>query len=303
MLNNRRKTINQKRLENILEAYPNSVHGITQEILLLPNAPKQVSIDKGIVDSTPLLTKKNLLAFMIKKFNLFLENEQAQDSRALKFSVYAASGMDDLVKYSDSTKFVPLLCQISDQLQNIFSQNRLLFSGIDPIHLKKGYCVPHVVTILKGCLRDYFEKSGDQNVESRVKKVYRGFSFFFKARYNLKNSTNKNRKIMKFSRYYISNVESNHKNSKAQLSKKRQSNHQVKPNNIKKKTAKIQNFSNVTNPSNNTTSKLTLSEIPRNETIKNKKKEENYSHFTLKDCTEQDLELVRLLTELKSFHN
>ncbi|KAJ3425779.1 hypothetical protein M0812_28225 [Anaeramoeba flamelloides] len=303
MSNNQRRTINQKRLENLLGAYPNSVHGLTQEILLLPNAPKQVSLDKGIVGSTQLLTKMNLMAFMIKKYNLFPENEQAQGSRVLKFGVYAASGMDDLVKYSDSNKFIPLMSQISEQLRGHFLQNRSLFSGVDPIHLQNSYCVPSVVTIRKGCLRDYFEKSGDQNVEARVKKVYRGFSFFFKARYNLKNSTNKNRKIMKFGRYYTPNALTNPKNSKAQLSKKRQNNNQVKRSNTKKKTITRQNFSNLTNNNNTTTPQLTLSEVSRNETSTCNKKDDDYSHFTLKDCTEQDLELIRLLTGLKSCHN
>ncbi|KAJ6246565.1 hypothetical protein M0813_19232 [Anaeramoeba flamelloides] len=216
----RSKTKNQKRIEKLLDKYPNAVQGLNKGMLQLPNCPKEVQVSPTIIDfendqnrkenydDNQKVTKRELILFMIKKFNIFLipdseeENEKKYSSQRIKFKFERQKNFDSFLKLADSQEFEQQLNTITKKLRYWYEQDTTNIQGIESAHLIDTYQVPHKVVIDKKELKNYCSGDSKTDQSSDIKKVYRAFSFFFQARFNCVNATNKNREKMVFSRNY-----------------------------------------------------------------------------------------------------
>ncbi|KAJ6227987.1 rac guanine nucleotide exchange factor jj [Anaeramoeba flamelloides] len=197
----RRKTINQVRLETLITQYRFSVEGMTLPMLTVPNSPKGVTVNKKIFKFATVLSKENVFAFMISKYNLFPKLEQS-NNEWVEFKFTPTTGLNSLMYYIDSQQFQKQRQSIALELKKAFEKDEKCFKGFEIYHFSEQFQLPKMVLINKSSLKQFFEDTNERDVESRVKKIYRGFAFFFNARYNLINATRKNRKIMKFTRNY-----------------------------------------------------------------------------------------------------
>ncbi|KAJ6231350.1 hypothetical protein M0813_06079 [Anaeramoeba flamelloides] len=236
----RTRTKNQKRIESLLQHSPRSVSGLTKLMLKLPNCPKEVKISTKVLHSSSetnekkrekTVTKKELILFMIKKFNLFYDpNANKSGSSYLSFRSYQASGVDSLLKIVDSKKYEKRqLPKITKKLYWWQQSDHLAFVGLENEHFQEWFQPPHNVNIEKTILKQFCNESPKSKGKSKgksksksksksknknknsaqsseIKKLYRAFSFFFSARYNCINTSNKSRTEMKFGRNYKSGL-------------------------------------------------------------------------------------------------
>ncbi|KAJ6233123.1 hypothetical protein M0813_30229 [Anaeramoeba flamelloides] len=224
----RTKTKNQKRIEKLLEEYPASIEGLNKTMLQLPNCPKKVRISTVIIDLendqinkenrsiTRKVTKRELICFMIKKFNIFLDhssvnvnenknankNEKEREIEWIQFRPSSQNNLDTLITMVDSEEFDKQFGLITKRLRYWYEQDSTNFQGIESAHLSDSYRIPYNVIIDKDLLKKFCAEISPTDQSSQIKKVYRAFSFFFLARFNCINSTHKNRKKMIFSRNY-----------------------------------------------------------------------------------------------------
>ncbi|KAJ3431832.1 hypothetical protein M0812_20756 [Anaeramoeba flamelloides] len=226
----RTKTKNQKRIEKLLEEYPTAVEGLNKGMLQLPNCPKVVRISTKIIDFESdqkskenmtikrKVTKRELICFMIKKFNIFLdhsdeeekenenenenENELKRESEWVTFRPSSQKNFDSIITLIDSKEFEKQLSLTTKRLRYWYEQDSTSFQGVEPAHLSSSYRIPCNVIIDKNQLKKFCAENSETDRSSQIKKVYRAFSFFFLARFNCINSTHKNRKKMFFSRNY-----------------------------------------------------------------------------------------------------
>ncbi|KAJ3426690.1 hypothetical protein M0812_26258 [Anaeramoeba flamelloides] len=217
----RTKTKNQKRIEKLLRDYPTAVQGLNKTMLQLPNCPKEVLVSTAIIDfendhknnknNTSIkrqVTKRELHIFMIKKFNIFLDHSSEKEQGAkpsdqwVKFKYAAQKNMDSLITLIDSDEFEKELGTITRRLRYWYEQDSTHFQGVEPAHLSDSYRIPNNVNIDKDKLKKFCTEDSTIDTSSQIKKVYRAFSFFFLARFNCINATNKNRKNMIFRRNY-----------------------------------------------------------------------------------------------------
>ncbi|KAJ3439873.1 hypothetical protein M0812_15913 [Anaeramoeba flamelloides] len=240
----RTKTKNQKRIERLLDQYPTAVQGLNKAMLQLSNCPKEVSVSPKIIDfgndqknNKNKVTKRELILFMIKKFNIFLDLSNQNESEWVKFKFTRQNSFDSLITLADSQEFEEKMGAITEKLRYWYNQDRNNFQGMDSAHLEESYKVPSNVIIDKEKLKKFCAEDSTTDQSSQIKKVYRAFSFFFRARFNCINATNKNRKNMIFGRdykfgfgdsqltdYQISERNSNSNQQKDNLSEKQISN-------------------------------------------------------------------------------
>ncbi|KAJ6230237.1 hypothetical protein M0813_06875 [Anaeramoeba flamelloides] len=228
----RTRTKNQKRIESLMQNSPRSISGLTQLMLKLPNCPKEVKISTKVLrcgsetnnnNREKTVTKKELILFMIKKFNLFYDpNANKSGSSYLTFRNYQASGVDSLLKIVNSKKYEKKqLPKITKKLYWWKQSDHLAFVGLENEHFQGWFQPPHKVNIEKTVLKQFCNESPkskgkgknknknnnnnkNSSQSSEIKKLYRAFSFFFSARYNCINTSNKSRTEMKFGRNYKS---------------------------------------------------------------------------------------------------
>ncbi|KAJ3424474.1 hypothetical protein M0812_29195 [Anaeramoeba flamelloides] len=211
----RTKTKNQKRIEKLLKDYPKAVQGLNKTMLQLPNCPKEVLVSTAIIDcendqkhkksNTAVkrkVTKGELHLFMIKKFNIFEDLGNKTSGQWVKFKYTAQKNFDSLITKADSPEFEKQLDTITRRLRYWYEQDSTNFRGIEPVHLSNSYSIPYNVIIDKKKLKQFCTEDSTIDTSSQIKKVYRAFSFFFLARFNCINATNKNRKNMIFRRNY-----------------------------------------------------------------------------------------------------
>ncbi|KAJ3440560.1 hypothetical protein M0812_14228 [Anaeramoeba flamelloides] len=225
--NSRTATINQSRLEKLVLMGNGAVTGLERESLGLPNCPKEVGIEKSIFhqtyrvnDQQSQIDKKELESFMIKKYNLFKTNPK--DCKLIKnnkgdWVCYKFYKKTDFFEYqvnqADSEEFASKMFQILKLLRIAYRSNPKSFVGIKLPHIQDNYKVPSKVRIEKTALKQLCKESSSDNegdLNSKIKKLYRALSFFFQARFNLINITNKNRKFMVFGRNHTILENTNH---------------------------------------------------------------------------------------------
>ncbi|KAJ3431010.1 hypothetical protein M0812_02686 [Anaeramoeba flamelloides] len=211
----RSSTINQTRLEKLMSMGNNTVRGLKTESLGQLNCPKEVLIEKSVFKKAYELNGKlkeiqeeELEYFMIKKYNLF--KTKSQNSRLIKksqqnwvcYQFYKKSSVGSKIKQADSEQFENKMLKILKLLRIAYRSDPHLFKGLESQHFQYNYCVPSSVIIEKSALRKLCNenKNKDEDLISKIKKLYRALSFFFMARFNLINLTNKNRKFMVFGR-------------------------------------------------------------------------------------------------------
>ncbi|KAJ3425946.1 hypothetical protein M0812_28393 [Anaeramoeba flamelloides] len=197
----RRRTINQERIELLLKNYSNSIIGMTLQMLGVPNAPEELKINKEIFKHSQILTMENVFAFMISKYNIFPQVIQG-DSKWVKFKSTPSTGLNSIMYYIDSQQFQKQRQSIALELKKAFQKKKKFFVGFEIYHFNEQFELPKTVSISKISLKQLLEDTNERDVESRAKKIYRGLTFFFSARYNLVNATKKNRKTMKFTTNY-----------------------------------------------------------------------------------------------------
>ncbi|KAJ6227588.1 hypothetical protein M0813_09827 [Anaeramoeba flamelloides] len=205
----RTKTKNQKRIERLLEQYPTAVEGLNKGMLQLPNCPKEVSVSSAIINfgndqssNKNKVTKRELILFMIKKFNIFLDLSDENESEWVEFKFTRQNNFDSLIAFADSQEFEEKMSVITEKLRYWYGQDSDNFQGMDSAHLEESYKIPSNVIIDKDKLKKFCAEDSTTDQSSQIKKVYRAFSFFFRARFNCINATNKNRKNMIFQRNY-----------------------------------------------------------------------------------------------------
>ncbi|KAJ6234525.1 hypothetical protein M0813_29115 [Anaeramoeba flamelloides] len=204
----RTKTKNQERLELLLKNYPKSTTGLNLMTLKLINTPKKVLISKKAIDNSvePKLTLQDLILFMIKKFNLFFDSEtQETDDKFYVFHFYKAQKIDHLLAKSETNEFSQKIPLITKSLLFLLQNSSDLIQGLEAKHLGFGYNVPRQVSIEKDSLRRLCKDQNYKDPKNQVKKIFRALAFFFQARYNLVNKTNKNRIYLIFGRNYVEN--------------------------------------------------------------------------------------------------
>ncbi|KAJ6231684.1 hypothetical protein M0813_05757 [Anaeramoeba flamelloides] len=211
----RSSTINQTRLEKLMSMGNNTVRGLKIESLGLSNCPKEVLIGKAIFKRAYELNgqqkeikEEELETFMIKKYNLFKTN--AKNSKLIKkshqnwlcYKFYKKTSVESQIKQADSEQFDNKMLKILKLLRVAYRSDPHLFKGLESQHFQYNYCVPSSVIIEKSALKKLCNenKNQDEDLISKIKKLYRALSFFFTARFNLINITNKNRKFMVFGR-------------------------------------------------------------------------------------------------------
>ncbi|KAJ3447867.1 hypothetical protein M0812_00340 [Anaeramoeba flamelloides] len=197
----RRRTINQVRIETLLKNYTNSIIGMTMPMLFVPNAPKELKINKEIFKLSQILTMENVFAFMISKYNIFPQVNQPENTW-VKFKSTPSTGFNSLMYYIDSLQFQKQRQSIVHELKKAFEKKKNFFVGFEIYHFDEHFEVPKTVVVNKVSLKKFLEDTNESDIESRVKKIYRGLTFFFSARYNLVNITRKCRKTMKFTTNY-----------------------------------------------------------------------------------------------------
>ncbi|KAJ6254922.1 hypothetical protein M0813_11972 [Anaeramoeba flamelloides] len=248
----RTKTKNQLRIESLIRNSPNSVKGITLEKLGLPNCPQKIKVASYVLrsshkkrsqkqkiesESVHSFSKKELILFMMKKFNLFydpiLTKETKKAKKDSKFSPkmdtnyylifrnYQAKGIDSVFRIIDSEDYENKTFRTLNRKLSWWKKNdSKAFVGLDVEHTKEWFQPPSKVSILKAPLKQFCLDSSAtkkecalENLEtiqgttntsqsSEIKKLYRALTFFFKARFNWVNTSNKSRKKMKFGRNY-----------------------------------------------------------------------------------------------------
>ncbi|KAJ6243766.1 hypothetical protein M0813_22207 [Anaeramoeba flamelloides] len=225
--NSRNATINQSRLEKLMSMGNGVVKGLESESLGLANCPKEVGIEKSIFHRTYLVNdqqsqidKKELEYFMIKKYNLFKTNPK--DCKLIKnnkgdWVCYKFFKKTDFFEYqvnqADSEEFANKMFGILKLLRIAYRLDPKSFVGIKLPHIQYNYKVPSKVRIEKTALKQLCKENSSDNegdMNSKIKKLYRALSFFFQARFNLINITNKNRKFMVFGRNHTMLENSNH---------------------------------------------------------------------------------------------
>ncbi|KAJ3430331.1 hypothetical protein M0812_23336 [Anaeramoeba flamelloides] len=233
----RTRTKNQKRIESLLQNSPSSVNGITKLMLRLPNCPKEVKISTKVLRSGSVqndhknnrlqktINKKELILFMIKKYNLFYDpnaitKANKSDHSYLTFRNYQVCGIDSLLSIANSKKYEKRqLPKITKKLYLWKQSDPLSFIGLENEHFQEWFQPPHKVRLAKAVLKQFCNGSPNKKANksmnqkqnnnnptrsSKIKKLYRAFSFFFSARFNCINISNKSRTEMKFGRNYQS---------------------------------------------------------------------------------------------------
>ncbi|KAJ6251359.1 hypothetical protein M0813_15121 [Anaeramoeba flamelloides] len=200
------RTKNQERLEILLKNYPKSTTGMTLVTLKLINTPKKVLVSKTVLKNNfdSEFTLDDLVLFMIKKFNLFYDPETKEaDDKFYIFRFYKAQKIDHFLELSETNEFLDKIPKISQSLLDFLQNSRNLVKGIEAKHLENDYKIPMQVSIEKESLRRFCKDQNCKDPKNQVKKIFRAFAFFFQARYNLVNRTNKNRIYLIFGRNYI----------------------------------------------------------------------------------------------------
>ncbi|KAJ3429985.1 hypothetical protein M0812_22985 [Anaeramoeba flamelloides] len=203
----RRKTVNQERIKKLIDMKGNLIKGITKGHLLLKNAPKEIRLRHDIVikilntkinNQTSVGAKDLILTFLVK-VNLFASNFQTffQDGYLL-FTPYKNFQIHNWAEYLSSSSFDQKYPKIVQIIHQFWKSDPEKFKGLELDLLNPNYNLPKEVTIKKSALRRLCKEEGSKNVKYDLKKLYRGFTFFFNTRFNLINGTKKNRHILKF---------------------------------------------------------------------------------------------------------
>ncbi|KAJ3441293.1 hypothetical protein M0812_13299 [Anaeramoeba flamelloides] len=264
----RTKTKNQKRIEQLMSLNNGSVKGITKVSLLWPNCPNEIYVHKNYL-SKYNLTYDELLYFMIKKFNLTpplnkTKNEQQKyqkvnpkDPQWYQFVFHKSWEIDQKdLDYVFSKMFDKKYSKIGKKFKLASNEYPNYFKGIqDQIFFEQDYQLPREVLISKDTLVELFTpqfKKNDQNENNKskngkkkrkpnpkIKKLHRGMSFFFEARFNLKNATRMDRGVLRYARNKVSLQ--NDKENKETNSKSKKSNGNEPPIRKRKRRRKKRN--------------------------------------------------------------
>ncbi|KAJ6239913.1 hypothetical protein M0813_24834 [Anaeramoeba flamelloides] len=203
----RRKTVNQERISKLIQMGTGIVKGMTTAQLSLQNAPKELSIHCNAVEKiVNIRTKENvridvkdLILTFLSKFNLLPSNLATFGIDGwIIFSPIKPKKIDSWVEYLGTTQFQKKLPKIIEVVANCYKKFPKMFKGMESKFLKPNYHLPKQVTIEKSALKVLCQQETQKNVKNQMKKLYRGLSFFFKARFNLINGTRKNRLRMTF---------------------------------------------------------------------------------------------------------
>ncbi|KAJ6255691.1 hypothetical protein M0813_11251 [Anaeramoeba flamelloides] len=227
----RTKTKNQKRIEQLLSLNNGSVKGLRKRSLLWPNCPKEISVHKNYL-SKYHLTYEDLFYFMIKKFNVAPPLNKTKGNDQQKYNrvnpkdpqwyyfVFHKSWDTDQkdLDYAFSKLFEKKYFAIGKKFKLASKEHPNYFKGIkDQLFFDPDYQLPCEVLISKESLVELFtpqfknETKENESNESKkfkntkkpnpkIKKLHRGMSFFFEARFNLKNATGMARDILRYSR-------------------------------------------------------------------------------------------------------
>ncbi|KAJ6253725.1 hypothetical protein M0813_13140 [Anaeramoeba flamelloides] len=203
----RRKTVNQERIFKLFEMGMHVIKGMTSAHLLLSNAPKEIRINCDVLSkimNTRLsgdirIGPKDLILVFLYKYNLFPSNFATFScDQNLVFTPINQTALGSLADYICTANFQKKVPKIIAVIEEYFEKFPKMFKGMQKELLKPSYCLPKQVTIEKSALRILCKQESNKNVKMEMKKLYRGLTFFFKARFNLINGTRKNRLRMIF---------------------------------------------------------------------------------------------------------
>ncbi|KAJ3451131.1 hypothetical protein M0812_05172 [Anaeramoeba flamelloides] len=230
----RTKTKNQKRIEQLMSLNNGSVEGLPKVSLLWPNCPNEIYVHKNYL-SKYHLTYKELFYFMIKKFNLTpplnktkgsdqqkYEKVNPKDTQWYRFVFHKSWEIDQKdLDYAFSKLFTKEYMKIGKKFKLASKEHPNYFKGIkDQIFFEQDYQLPCEVLISKDTLVELFTPQFKKNIQNesnestngkkkrkpnpKIKKLHRGMSFFFEARFNLKNATRMDRDVLRYARNKVS---------------------------------------------------------------------------------------------------
>ncbi|KAJ3429686.1 hypothetical protein M0812_25044 [Anaeramoeba flamelloides] len=203
----RRKTVNQERIYKLFEIGTHVIKGMTSAQLLLQNAPKEMRIHCDVLHKMMetrasgdlRIEAKDLILVFLYKYNLFPSNfATLNHDQYLVFTPIKQTAIGSLAEYIATANFQKKVPKIIAVVEEYFEKFPKMFKGMQKEFLKPNYCLPKQVTIEKSALRMLCKQESNRNVKNEMKKLYRGLTFFFKARFNLINGTRKNRLRMIF---------------------------------------------------------------------------------------------------------
>ncbi|KAJ6235637.1 hypothetical protein M0813_28469 [Anaeramoeba flamelloides] len=262
----RTKTKNQKRIEQLMSLNNGSVEGLPKVSLLWPNCPKEIYVHKNYLTKYNL-TYEELFYFMIKKFNLApplnetksdqqkYQKVNPKDTQWYKFVFHKSWDIDQKdLDYVFSKLFAKKYLKIGKKFKLASKEHSNYFKGVkERLFFEQDYQLPCEVLISKDTLVELFTpqfKKNDQNENNeskngkkkrkpnpKIKKLHRGMSFFFEARFNLKNATGMARDVLRYARNKASLHNDNE--NKKMITKSKKSNGNESP--IRKRKRKRRN--------------------------------------------------------------
>ncbi|KAJ3434305.1 hypothetical protein M0812_19784 [Anaeramoeba flamelloides] len=323
----RSKTINQKRLEELLGMGKNYVSGLNKGSLKWPNCPKSIQINSSLLRRYKL-TKYDLNYFILRKFNLTNSScdnpydlDQSCDVQGDKewinfhFQKNYQVG-EQIENYLFTKEYSKKYQKMGFAMKKAFQKCPKMFRGIEnALFLEPDYQLPSQVIIQKVALKKLCTKlnSGKNDMNTpkknnqkgelgaKIKKIHRGLSFFFVARFNLKNATAMKRDVLRFARRKIKC----NKTRQTQLLKQKGSRKRRKPKIIQKSNLKTIARQNDRFPEEMTDEEPVHHHKRKYIKLKNHQNENvNNNEITnFSEKSEQELteELINLLVSLKHY--
>ncbi|KAJ3449352.1 hypothetical protein M0812_05498 [Anaeramoeba flamelloides] len=247
---------NQSRIESLINNYKQYIEGIRCSDLWLPNCPKEIVIDSMIFeqefctnDKVFKFTLRDLKLYILKKFNLFLSNnnnnksdgnDKEKGTKKYHFTIKGSYFVEkSLLDEIDSEEFgdkYKLLCKYFQESYEMDSSN---YQGLLPDMLDRAYSPPSIITIQKIAFKENCktQENIDENSPrfgEKVQKIQRALSIFFLSKFNLVNSTQMNRDFLIYGRKVIKKAKNYRKRRRKKSPQKRNTRTKKKTTQTKK---------------------------------------------------------------------
>ncbi|KAJ3424646.1 hypothetical protein M0812_29369 [Anaeramoeba flamelloides] len=323
----RSKTINQRRLEDLLGLGENYVSGLTQDSLKWPNCPKRIQINNFILRRYKL-TQYDLNYFILRKFNLTNSNcdnpydldqscDLEKNKKWINYHFQSDYQVDEHIEnYLFTKEYSKKYQKMGLVVKKAFQKYPKMFNGIqNALFFETDYQLPNQVIIQKVALKKLCTKLGygkktkvpskknekKGELGAKIKKIHRGLSFFFAARFNLKNATAMKRDVLRFARRKIKcNKTQQIRSLKQKNTRKRRKSKIIEKSNLKTIPRQNERFpEEMTNeePVHHHKRKYIKLKNLQNEPVNNNE----ITNFSEKSEQELTEELINLLISLKHF--
>ncbi|KAJ3448739.1 DNA topoisomerase/gyrase [Anaeramoeba flamelloides] len=243
---------NQSRIESLIKNYKKYIEGITCSNLWLRNCPKEIVIDSSIFeqefnmnDKLFKFTLRDLKLFILKKFNLFLSNnnknkKKENGSKKYHFTIKGSYFVEkSLLDEIDSEEFGDKYELLSKYFQESYERDPTNYQGMLPDMLDRAYSPPSIITIQKIAFKENckMQENIDENSPQfgeKVQKIQRALSIFFLSKFNLVNSTQMNRDFLIYGRRIIKKAKNYRKRRRKKSPQKKSTQTKKKTNQTKK---------------------------------------------------------------------